>query len=47
MFEGDKAIEDYDELEKNEARLRYMNAISASVQGTAIVVLTRKMKDYL
>ena len=31
--------------DKEEAKQRYLNAISASVQGTAMVVLKRKVKD--
>ena len=45
MFTGNKAVEEYVEFEKNEAKSRYLDAISASVQGTGIVVLRRKVKD--
>ena len=45
MFKGNKSLEEYDEVEKNEAKSRYLEAISASVRGTAIVVLKRKVKD--
>ena len=45
MFKGNKALEEYDEVEKNEAKSRYLDAISASVRGTGIVVLKRKVTD--
>ena len=45
MFVGSKSLEDYDELEKRNAKTRYLDAISASVQGTGTVVLKRKVKD--
>ena len=45
MFRGNKALEDFTETEQQEAKLRYLDAISVSVQGTAIVVLKRKVKD--
>ena len=47
MFTGNKAVEEYVEFEKNEAKSRYLDAISASVQGTGIVVLQRKVKRHL
>ena len=45
MFVDQKKIEGYTEEEKANAKLRYLNAISASVQGTASVILKRKVKD--
>ena len=45
MFSGNKLLCEYKDEEKKEAKERYLNAISASVQGTAIVVLKRKVKD--
>ena len=38
-------MKDCTETEQQEAKLRYLDAISVSVQGTAIVVLKRKVKD--
>ena len=45
MFKGNKDLDDFTEIEKQEAKSRYLDAISASVQGTAIVVLKRNVKD--
>ena len=45
MFSGDKAFEDFSEIEKQEAKTRYLNALSAGVQGSAMVVLKRDVKD--
>ena len=45
MFSVNKKLEDCTEKEKKHAKLRYLNAIAVSVQGTAIVVLKRKVKD--
>ena len=45
MFVEDKPFEAYSEEEKNEAKLRYTNALSAAVQGSAMVVLKREVKD--
>ena len=45
MFCNDKLFEDTTDEDKAEAKERYINAISASVQGTAMVVLKRRVKD--
>ena len=45
MFKENKSMKDYDQNEKQEAKQRYLDAISASVQGSAIVILKRKVKN--
>ena len=45
MFKGKKRLHEYSDLEMREAKTRYINAISAGVKGTAMVVLKRKVKD--
>ena len=45
MFLSNKPFEEYTEDEKKYAKCRYLNALTASVQGTAMVVLKRKVKD--
>ena len=45
MFKSDKLLSDCNDQDKIEAKERYINAISASVQGTAMMVLKRKVKD--
>ena len=45
MFTNNKLLEQCTDDEKKEAKLRYLDAISASVQGTATIVLKRKVKD--
>ena len=45
MFENDKSLHEYSEDEKQKAKERYYNAISASVKGSAVIVLKRKVKD--
>ena len=45
MFDNKKLFENYDEEEKQIAKSRYLNALSAAVQGTAMVVLKREVKD--
>ena len=45
MFNGNKSLDEFTEIEKQEAKSRYLDAISASVQGTAMVVLKRNVKD--
>ena len=45
MFRVNKPIDQFSEIERNEARSRYLDAISASVRGTAIVMMKRKVKD--
>ena len=45
MFHEDKLLEDYTFEEKKAAKQRYLNALSASVQGTASVFMKRKVKD--
>ena len=39
FFEGQKPLCDYTEDEKQAAKVRYLDAISASVQGTGIFVI--------
>ena len=38
MFEGQKELNEYTEYDKNVAKARYLDAISASVQGNAAVI---------
>ena len=45
MFETDKLLSEFTVDEKQKARERYVNAVSASVQGTAIVLIKREVKD--
>ena len=45
MFEEDKTMEDFSEAEKKSAYQRYIDALSASVRGTASVFLRRGTKD--
>ena len=45
MFEDNKCFKSYLKEEKRNAKLRYLNALSAAVQGSAMVVLKRKVKD--
>ena len=45
MFEGNKSFHDYSETERKKAKFRYLEAISASVQGSAIIVLKRNVRD--
>ena len=45
MFVNTRSNKDYDEEERQAAKLRYINALSASVQGSAMMVLKRDMKD--
>ena len=45
MFEGNKVLNDYRNEEKEIAKTRYLNAISASVQGNAATILKREVKD--
>ena len=45
MFNGQKMLDEYNEIEMQETKTRYINAISASVKGTAMVVVKRKVKD--
>ena len=45
MFKENKPLKFCTEPEKVEAKSRYLNAISASVQGSAAVILKRKVKD--
>ena len=43
MFRAYKFFIDFTTAEKKEAKQRYLNAISVSVQGSAIVVLRREV----
>ena len=45
MFNTNKQQSEYSDQERKAAKERYLNAISASVQGTAMVVLKRKVRD--
>ena len=45
MFSSSKLFNELNEDDKAEAEERYYNAISASVQGSAIIVLKREVKD--
>ena len=45
MFDSNKLLDDYTVEEKKKAKDRYLNALSASVQGTAMVFMKRKVKD--
>ena len=45
MFKENKKLENCDEEDKQAARCRYLNALSAAVQGSAMVVLKREVKD--
>ena len=45
MFEDVKEFEQYTDLEKQEARMRYLNAITASIRGSGAVFLKRETKD--
>ena len=45
MFAEVKHFDDYSEDEKQEAKKRYLEALSVSVQGKAMLVLKREVKD--
>ena len=45
MFVDQKQIHEYTDEEKQTAKQRYLNAISSSVQGTAIMIMKFKVKD--
>ena len=45
MFRDNKQLNQYTKDEKELAKTRYLNAISASVKGTAMLLLKRKVKD--
>jgi hypothetical protein len=45
MFEEEKPLSEYTQIEINNASERYRNAISAGVKGTGTVVLKREVKD--
>ena len=44
MFIEDKVYQDFSDDEKEKAKSRYIDALSAGVQGTAMVVLKREVK---
>ena len=46
MFKENKDLHEYSEDEKIEAKSRYLEAISSSIQGSAAVILKRKVKDF-
>ena len=45
MFTTDKSLKDCTNQEKENAKSRYLNAISAGIQGRAAVILKRDVKD--
>ena len=45
MFASDMKLEQCTDLDKQNAKIRYMNAISAGIQGSAAVILKRDVKD--
>ena len=45
MFGNKKSYKECNDQDKNEAKTRYLDAISASVQGTAAVILKREVKN--
>ena len=45
MFDASKRFEEMTDQDKENAKLRYLNAISASVQGNAAVIMKREAKD--
>ena len=45
MFTEEKNLKDYSESEKQMAKLRYLNAISVSIHGSAILVIKRKVSE--
>ena len=44
-FEAKRKLKHQRIVEKEEARERYLNAISSSIQGSAIIILKREVKD--
>ena len=45
MFDEEKGLKEYDQVEINKAIARYCNAISASVKGRGVIILKREVKD--
>ena len=45
MFNNTKLFKEYTDQDKQDAKTKYLNAISASVQGTAVIILKREVKD--
>ena len=45
MFNGNKALKDYSDVEREESKSKYLDAISTSVQGTGVMILERKVRD--
>ena len=45
MFSGNKSLENYSQIERQHAKSRYLDAISTSVRGSAIVLLKREVKN--
>ena len=45
MFGKQKLSKEFTDQDKNDAKKKYLNAISASVQGTAVIILKREVKD--
>ena len=45
MFVENRPFNEYSDVEKESAKRRYLDALSASVQGTAMLVLKREVKD--
>ena len=45
MFKSDKNLQNSNEEDKQRAKQRYYNAISAGVKGTAMIILKHKVED--
>ena len=45
MFREYKQLDDYTENERFDAKARYYNAVSVSIQGSAMVFIKQKVKD--
>ena len=45
MFEDEKSLEQFTELERQKAKTRYLNALTASIRGSGAVFLRRGLHD--
>ena len=45
MFAESKSLDEYTDEERQSAKVRYLNALSVSIKGTAAVFMKRKVKD--
>ena len=45
MFDENKRMDQISDQDKQKAKLRYLNAISAGIQGSAAVILKREVRD--